>query len=320
MLTERANPSGKLAETWPERLADTPCGEQGFPDNADQAFRRESLYIGYRWYDAVNRKPAFPFGHGLSYTEFSYGNMQVSQSGQEVLAGIEVTNTGTCAGAEVVQVYIAPANAGKAGVFKAPQQLRGFRKAFLQPGENIRMHFKLDIRAFACYDPDEAAWVVEAGYPGSKHRRHAGQGARPADSSLSCYYRPDLHPFDDTSFECLLGCALSPAMRQPRPFTIDSPVSDLDEARLGRFALRIIRSVGARIAGGKDACAMLNRMLQEVPLMAAVLEEMMDMSRIEALIRLLNHEDGIIEALRRDYGKQLRQRGEAERRRRKTGK
>lgn len=331
VLTGRANPSGKLAETWPERLEDVPCGERGFPDDADRVLHREGPYIGYRWYDAAGRKPAFPFGHGLSYTEFSYRGMQVRQSGQTVQASIEITNTGTCAGAEAVQAYVAPCAVGKEGVFKARQQLKGFCKTFLQPGQSTRLHFELDSRAFAYYDAEEAAWAVEAGsYEiriGSSSRdirarstvEIPGRAPRPLDPGLSCYYRPDLHSFDDASFTHLLGRALPPAMRRQRPFNIDSPVSDLDESRLGRLALRIIRSVGTCIAGGKDARAMLDHMLQEVPLRAAVLEGTVDMSRIEALVRLLNHDGGVIAALRRNYGKQLQQANRTGRQRKEPG-
>lgn len=323
VLTGRANPSGKLAETWPECLADTPCGEHGFPDDADSVIYREGPYIGYRWYDAAHIAPAFPFGHGLSYTQFSYGDLRIQQTDHAVRASIAVTNGGDAAGAEVVQVYVAPNDTGENGVFKAPQQLKGFRKVYLEPGERAELHFDLDRRAFAYYDREDAAWTVEAGaYEiriGSSSRdiraraviELTGKAPQTVDAALSCYCHPAPGAFGDAAFQHLLGRPLPQPMRPKRPFTVDSPVSDLDESRLGRFALRIIRSVGARLAGGGDAKAMLDHMLQEVPLRAAVLEGTVDMSRIEALVQLLNHEGGVIAALRRNYAKHL-QREDAE--------
>lgn len=322
LLTGYANPSGKLAETWPERLADTPCGEHGFPDNADSVRYRESLYIGYRWYDAAAIPPAFPFGHGLSYTRFSYGDLRVRQTDEGMRACIALTNIGDRAGAEAVQLYVAPGDTGEHGIFKAPQQLKGFRKVCLEPGESAELQFDLDSRAFAYYDVNDAAWTVEAGtYEiriGSSSRdiraravvEMPGKEPQRMDAALSCYGHPAPGAFSDAAFEKLLGHPLPQAMRPKRPFTADSPVSDLGESRLGRFALRIIRSVGARLAGGGDADAMLDHMLQEVPLRAAVLEGTVDMSRIEALVRLLNHEGGVIAALRRNYGKQLKHESE----------
>lgn len=314
LLYGQANPSGKLAETWPERLEDTPCGAEGFPDEHDRILYRESLYVGYRWYDAADLAPAFPFGHGLSYTQFAYRNLVLEHTAQTVYARVSVTNTGTRAGAEAVQLYVAPLDPG---AFAPPQQLQGVHKVHLEPGQSATVEFSLDARAFSRYDATHEEWYVEEGtYEvriGSSSRDirlrqavfRAGRAPEPSDDTPACYRHPAPGAFDDASFAQLLGRPL-PALTRPRtPLTIDSPASDLDQRGIGRAVLGIIRRVVRGIAGGPGAADVVDHMLQEVPLRAAVLEGFVDFSRVEALVALMNRTGGVVAALRRNYGKRL---------------
>jgi beta-glucosidase len=119
----------------------------------------EGLEVGYRWYQARGIAPLFPFGFGLSYTTFGFANLRVSQRGRSVTIGVDVTNTGRRAGADVVQVYVGfPASTGE-----PPEQLKGFRKVQLGPGETRHLTFSLDARAFAHWDDVTRGWVVSAG-------------------------------------------------------------------------------------------------------------------------------------------------------------
>jgi beta-glucosidase len=156
-----ANPSGKLPVTFPRADADTPAHTpQQWPGVNGTAVYSEGLQVGYRWYDAQNITPMFPFGYGLSYTTFGFSHLTVSRGhGGQVTAGADVTNTGHRPGAEVAQLYVTdPAGAGE-----PPKQLKGFRKVSLQPGQTAHVTFVLDQRAFSVWDSATQAWTVPVG-------------------------------------------------------------------------------------------------------------------------------------------------------------
>lgn len=142
LLTGQANPSGKLTETWPLRYGDTPARETFGQRNPEY---REGVYVGYRYYDKAGVPVRFPFGFGLSYTAFAYSGLRIE--GRTVTA--RVTNTGDTAGAEVVQLYVAPP---KDGVHRPEKELKGFARIELAPGESGEVRFQLDGRAFALWD------------------------------------------------------------------------------------------------------------------------------------------------------------------------
>jgi beta-glucosidase len=162
LLVGNAVPRGKLAETIPLRYLDTPA-VGAFPGEHNEVVYREGLLIGYRWYDSRDLDVAFPFGHGLSYTTFGYSDLDVvvlDPEAGEVEVGITVTNTGACAGVEVVQVYVAdPA----CSVFRPEQELKGFATVELAPGESRRVTLLLDSRAFSWWHAPQQRWIVEGG-------------------------------------------------------------------------------------------------------------------------------------------------------------
>ncbi len=157
------NPSGKLAETFPLRLADTPA-YLNHPGEHGKVRYGEGLFIGYRFYDAADRPVLFAFGYGQSYTTFAYGAPQVSAKTFRDVDGltvaVDVTNTGPVAGKEVVQVYVHDRNAS---LPRPPKELKGFAKVELQPGETRRVAIPLDFRAFAFYHPGHGQWITEDG-------------------------------------------------------------------------------------------------------------------------------------------------------------
>ena len=163
ILFGAVNPSGRLAETFPLRLEDTPA-YLNFPGEGDTVRYGEGLFIGYRWYDARRTAVQFPFGHGLSYTTFEYSNGRVSAAtvdeGRGVTVLVDVTNTGSRAGSEVVQVYVRDP---EASVPRPEKELRGFDKVHLEPGETTTVAIELDARAFAFWDPRLRTWIVEPG-------------------------------------------------------------------------------------------------------------------------------------------------------------
>jgi beta-glucosidase len=164
------NPSGRLPMTFPRKLSDSPAHALGtYPGEKGIERYEEGLLVGYRWFDAKGIDPLFPFGHGLSYTSFEYANPKVSPPGPASPAGakrpvaivqVDVKNAGSRAGAEVVQLYLHP----KAPrLSRPPQELKGFAKVFLKPGEKKAVAIPLGADAFAFYDPDRKSWVAEAG-------------------------------------------------------------------------------------------------------------------------------------------------------------
>lgn len=169
LLYGTVNPSGKLAETYPMRYADCSSSET-FGVNPRQVEYAESIYVGYRYYEKAGIPVRFPFGHGLSYTDFTYsgmtadsenGRISFAENGQAaVRVSCKVKNTGDRAGAEVVQLYVRDLTAG---VFKADKELKGFRKIFLEPGEEKEVEMFLDKCSFAHYDVDRLDWEVLTG-------------------------------------------------------------------------------------------------------------------------------------------------------------
>jgi beta-glucosidase len=153
------NPSGKLPVTFPQAVGDLPANTPiQFPGVNGQEMYSEGILVGYRYFDAKSVQPLFAFGHGLSYTTFSYANLVVGPGAQSV--DFDVTNTGSVAGAEVAQLYIGmPAT----NVPQPPKQLKGFQKLALQPGQTGHVHLTLDQRALSYWDTVSHAWKVAPG-------------------------------------------------------------------------------------------------------------------------------------------------------------
>jgi beta-glucosidase len=159
------NPSGKLACTFPKKLEDSPAHALGAYPGKDGTVRyEEGLLVGYRWFDAKNIEPLFPFGHGLSYTRFQYSGLRLveGKSGKDPALTIEfeLTNAGGRDGAEVAQIYVQDV---QSSLPRPLRELKGFRKAFLKAGERRTMSIALGQSAFAFYDPAKKSWIAEKG-------------------------------------------------------------------------------------------------------------------------------------------------------------
>lgn len=163
VLTGKANPCGKLAETYPVCLKDTPTSFR-YPDSKEDVQYRESIFIGYRYYDKVERNVRFPFGFGLSYTSFEYSDIKLKKKNLTKGEGAKVTftikNTGDVAGSEIAQVYVAKP---ESKIFRAPKELKGFVKIHLDPGEEKKVSVELDDRAFTFWNTATEDWCVESG-------------------------------------------------------------------------------------------------------------------------------------------------------------
>ena len=163
VLYGKVNPSGKLAETFPLKLIDTPA-YINYPGENGSVRYGEGIFIGYRYYDAKEVPTLFPFGFGMSYTTFEYQNPKVSSQTfldvDGLTVSVDVTNTGKLAGKEVVQVYVKDQHAS---LVRPPKELKGFVKVELQPGETKTVSVALDFRSFAYYHPGYRQWISEDG-------------------------------------------------------------------------------------------------------------------------------------------------------------
>lgn len=151
----KVNPSGKLAETYPIKLEDTPCFNN-FPGTEVSVEYKEAIYVGYRYYDKNNIKVLYPFGYGLSYTTFEYSNLNVKNN----IVSFKIKNTGKVKGKEIAQVYVSQCNPT---IFKPLKELKGFAKVELEPDEEKEVNITLDDSAFQYYNVQNKKWEIEAG-------------------------------------------------------------------------------------------------------------------------------------------------------------
>ena len=165
VLTGKVNPSGKLPFSFPVKLSDNAAHALGaYPGENGNVEYKEGLLVGYRWHDAKNIKPLFPFGHGLSYTHFSYSKLRMSakemKKGESLTCTITLTNNGDRDGSEVVQLYLSDK---KSALPRPPKELKGFQKVELKAGESREVSFVINEDLLQYYNDREQAWAAEPG-------------------------------------------------------------------------------------------------------------------------------------------------------------
>ncbi len=207
LLLGKANPSGRLNETWPYSLEDV-SSTPYYPGRERTSEYREGLYVGYRYYESAKIPVRYPFGYGLSYTSFAYSDIAVDKEG----VSFTVTNTGDRAGCEVSQVYISCKNSK---IYRPEKELKGFIKTYLEQGESKRVTIDFDDKVFRYFDILDNAWAVEEGdydvlVSTNAHDVKLSQtihveGKVIENSSPLCYQNADVKNVSDGDFEALLG-------------------------------------------------------------------------------------------------------------------
>lgn len=309
------NPSGKLAETWPARLEDTALGST-FPDVDREVRYRESVFVGYRYYDAAGIEPAYPFGHGLSYTRFAYRDLTV----KDWTVSVTVRNIGDRAGAEVVQLYAAPAS-GVVPTPAPPARLVAFAKVCLEPGEETAVRMALAPSSLRSWDVETHDWAV---WPGDYEIRASsssrdirlravlhvapphgcGPVRPPALSVPPIYAHPHpgcfAAPGADDAFAALYGSDM-PAPPPVRPFTVDSTVADMGASWFGRRMFRLIDWVLAKPVSNMDHVQkiMMKEMAADMPLRSMVTSGV-PLGAVEGFVSMLNgrYVSGLIRIVR----------------------
>ena len=290
ILTGKLCPCGKLSQTWAKAHDDTPA-KANFGGEGRNVEYREGLYVGYRYYQTAGVKPAFPFGYGLSYTTFEYSGLKADETG----VTLTVTNTGSAAGAEIVQLYVAKPDAK---VFRPEQELKGFAKVSLAPGESKTVAIALDDKAFRYWNVKTNAWEVEGG----SYQLRVGassvdirltaditvKGTNAPDPyaglSLTHYVSGQITYVTDAEFEALLGHPIpEDVVRIDRNMTL----GEMDHGRspLGWLAQKVLRSrLDASFAKGKPD---LNTVFQyNMPLraLAKMTNGMVSMGMVDGLV------------------------------------
>lgn len=284
LIYGKVNPSGKLAETFPFNNEDNVVAKY-FPMGPRTVEYRESIYVGYRYFDTAKKAVQYPFGHGLSYTKFEYKGIKLSskkvKEGEKLTVTFTLKNVGDVAGAEVAQVYVCPP---KSKIFKADRELKGFQKVYLEPGEKKKVSIELDERAFSYYNVNINDWHAESGEykiivaASSRDSRlydsveviSAKSDVEVPDYSkvAPIYYSVDtMATIPEKQFEILLGYELPNNNKFKKgELTINNSVKQVAVSPAGK-ALYGVLNVGAKIVAlGAENPEMITNSVNDLPL------------------------------------------------------
>ena len=246
LLYGRANPSGRLAESWPYRYEDVPSSEIYCKQR--DALYEEGVYVGYRYYDKAGIPVRWPFGFGLSYTEFAYSDLRLEGS----RVTVTVKNIGSFAGAEVVQMYVA---APQDGLHRPARELKGFRKVLLQPGEETQVTFALDKRSFALW---KDGWVVPSGsYTLQVGDQTISMEVPGSTISVPCWQKDSFYEAcqgkpTQAQWEAMLRRGYVPSVLKKGQFTMDNTVMEMkDYSLIMKIMFKAVEATIAKGFGGK---------------------------------------------------------------------
>lgn len=247
-----AEPGGRLAESVPVHVGQLPS-DRNFPGHPRQVQYREGLYVGYRFHDTAGVPAQFAFGAGMSYTSFDWTGIAVTGTGTDLTVAATVTNTGDRPGSEVVQVYVHDV---ESSVDRPHQELKGFAKVHLAAGESGTVEIALDRRAFAVWDVDAHAWLVEGGefeiVVGRSSVEPVATTIVTIESPdvLGADPRPSARPATDTEFAAMLRRPI-PTPDPTMPFNRNSTLEDLEDTAFGKVLSKIVVREGLKRAAAE---------------------------------------------------------------------
>lgn len=246
LLYGEANPCGKLAETWWSSYEDVPSSE--IYGKTKDALYEEGIYIGYRYCEKAGKNVRFPFGYGLSYTNFSYSDLEVKDN----IVNVKVTNTGNMTGAEIVQMYIA---APKKGIHRPLRELKGFKKVWLMPGESADVSFKLNERSFAIWDDgwkiQEGAYTICVGVLTAQIDVN-GTNIPVKDWQSNSFYDSCNGKPKRCEWEAMSGITYTPEKLIKGQFTMDNSVEEMkDFSLIMKIMYKAVEKTVAKGFGGK---------------------------------------------------------------------
>lgn len=283
ILTGKVNPSGKTAETYPLTFDDNPTFGN-YPGGPVVSEHKESVYIGYRYYDTAEKKVLFPFGYGLSYTTFEYSGIKLSakeiNDTDTLKVSFTIKNTGNVDGAEIAQVYVADK---ESTIFRPKKELRAFTKVFLKAGESKEVTLELSKRAFAYYNVNLGDWHVESGdfeiMVGASSRDIKLTDTVNVKSTVEAvvpdyretapaYYTADIKNITDEQWTAVYGQEL-PAREvdKSKPIDIYCCLNDARHTKWGGKICRLIENIMSKM--GSDANGdgkMLAAMATQIPI------------------------------------------------------
>ena len=305
VLMGRVNPSGKLPESWPLNYLDTPSAAN-FPGDGTNALYKESLYVGYRYFDTVNAEVRYPFGFGLSYTTFSYDNLELKyeffEQKIQYIISFDVTNTGKKEGQEVAQLYVSNHSRG---VYKPIHELKGFAKVSLKPGETKRVEIPLCQNELRIYDITTHEPILEKGEYvfeiGSSSRDillkksvqiEGDYASHLIDNDIPSYYKPSF-PFvsSDEEFEKILQDKIPHSKnRHERPFSKNSTLRDIDKTLVGKIIKKVLLKMATKMKG-EDVEATRKMFIESamtMPLRGYTMSGFLSNGAVDGLVHLAN--------------------------------
>ncbi len=312
ILFGKVNPSGKLAESFPIKLEHNPSYHY-FPGGPGTVEYRESVYIGYRYYDTVSQDVLFPFGHGLSYTTFEYSDLQLNRSkiseDETLTATLKVKNSGNMTGKEIVQLYVRDI---ESTAFRPEKELKGFVKVELAPGEETKVTIELNQRAFAYYNTDLKDWHVESGtfeiLVGTSSRDihlsatvevtsiHPAASTGDRDRLAGYFNFPKGIPVSKNDFEALLGRPIPPNQEpQKGNYTLITPIGDMQDSFIGRQLFGMMNKQIAKMIEGQEdtpTALLMASMVREMPMRNMLMMDGGPLTR-EMLVALLTMINGM---------------------------
>lgn len=310
ILMGKINPSGKLSETYPLEFSDNPT-YGNYPGGPVTSEHRESVYIGYRYYDTAEKDVLFPFGFGLSYTTFEYSDMKLSsdriKDADTVTVSFKIKNTGKVDGAEIAQIYVADK---ESTIFRPVKELRAFEKVFLKAGEEKKVSVELSKRAFAFWNININDWMVETGefdiLIGASSREIRLSKTITVESiviakipdyreSAPAYYTADINNMNGSQFEAVYGKSMpSSEINRTKKIDIYCCINDAKYTKWGGKIAKLIKFIMTKMGSAENGDgAMLAAMATQIPIRNFVQMSMGVFSpkMAEGLINILNDDE-----------------------------